>query len=367
MTNAQHRASIEEVLAEFDRRQDILTALCAKTKNLIEASLQDASIPYQSVQARVKAKKKLRAKYLDPEKDYRCLDDITDQAGLRVITYYEDDVDRVSEIIKREFDLDHENSVGRRETEPDRFGYSAANFVCRHSAKRTSDVEYKKFAGIVCEVQIASILSHAWSEIEHEWYDLKDAYPAEIKRRFSRLAALFDLAGSEFLEIKKARAHYEQSVALRVEAKVPDLPIDAVSLRSFVDQEPLVAEIDKALGSVLGVALSQNISDSQLVYRSKALKLAGFETLQELSGALARFRTAIPEFVRRCKKEAVWPLSSASSLPKGIRLHQLAQFSVSAAGVDASNSYYKEFGFPPGVNLVRQVAIAKEIASGYSV
>src|SRR5882672_5894762 len=89
------KADIETVLAEFDRRQEMLAALCAKTKSLIEASLQDANIRYQSVQARVKTKKKLREKYLDEKKNYRRLDDITDLAGLRVITYYEDEVDRV--------------------------------------------------------------------------------------------------------------------------------------------------------------------------------------------------------------------------------------------------------------------------------
>ena len=175
MTGSESRASIEDVLAEFDRRQEMLAALCAKTKSLIEASLQDANIRYQSVQARVKTRKKLKEKYLDPSKNYRQLEDITDLAGLRIITYYENDVDRVAEVIKREFDLDAKNSVDKRDTEPDRFGYSALNYVCRHLQKRTSDVEYKRFAGSCCEIQITSILSHAWSEMEHEWYDLKDA------------------------------------------------------------------------------------------------------------------------------------------------------------------------------------------------
>src|SRR5437879_8790552 len=98
MTAAKSRerpkATLETVLQHFDAKQDLLEALCAKTKGLIEASLQDANIRYQSVQARVKSKKKLSEKYLDSSKDYRELDDIHDQAGLRIITYYEDDVDR---------------------------------------------------------------------------------------------------------------------------------------------------------------------------------------------------------------------------------------------------------------------------------
>src|ERR1700693_3654848 len=165
------KATVESVLADFDSAEDTLAAFCARTKVLIDASLQDANIRYHSVQSRVKSRQKLREKYSDPEKDYKRLEDITDLAGLRIITYYEDDIDRVADVIKREFELDQENSVDKRETEPDRFAYSAVNYVCKHLKKRATDVEYKKFADIRCEIQITSILRHAWSEIEHEWYD----------------------------------------------------------------------------------------------------------------------------------------------------------------------------------------------------
>ena len=122
-----------------------------------------------------------------------------------MITYYEDDVDRVAEVIKREFALDSENSVDRERHRARSVRLQRLNYVCTHLPKRTADVEYKRFAGVRCEIQITSILMHAWSEIEHEWYDLKDAYPDKVKRRFYRIAALLELAESEFLNLKKIR------------------------------------------------------------------------------------------------------------------------------------------------------------------
>jgi len=249
----------------------MLATLCVKTKSLIEASLEDASIPYQSVQVRVKSKKKLAEKYMDPRKDYRRLQDITDLAGLRVITYYEDDVDRAAKVIEREFMVDQKNSVDKRDTEPDRFGYNALNYVCTHLPKRVSDVEYKKFAGVRCEIQITSILRHAWSEMEHEWYDLKDAYPAKVKRRFYRIAALLELAESEFLDIRNSRTQYERSVAVRVEANVLDLPIDAVSLRSFIEQENIVGQIDGSLAHVMGRGSEGKLDNTLRWYGSDTL------------------------------------------------------------------------------------------------
>ncbi|HWY07110.1 MAG TPA: RelA/SpoT domain-containing protein [Candidatus Acidoferrales bacterium] len=366
MASPENRASIDEVLEQFDRKRDILEALCAKTKGLIEASLQEAPIQYQSVQTRVKTRRKVRAKYLDQTKDYRKLDDITDLAGLRVITYYTDDVDRVADVIRQEFDLDSENSVDKRPAEPDRFGYRAINLVCRHLQKRTSDVEYKKFAGIPCEIQVTSILSHAWSEIEHEWYDLRDAYPDEIKREFSRLAALFEIADSKFLDIRKARNQYERSVAVRVEAMVPDLPVDVVSLRSFIEQEPLVAEVDKAIAAKTGLALLPEIPDSMLNVRSKGLGYAGFKTLQQVSEGLRKFRTAIPEYVERCRKEGVWaPAPKGTPVAIGISVFHLAGFSASLGGVEAISKYNEAMVIPRGPNYGRQVEIAKQVAAKF--
>src|SRR5258708_15617294 len=168
----EKRDPVETVLAEFEAREDMLKEICVKTSSLIEDCLKDAQLRYQLIQHRVKKRDKLREKYLDPKKNYCKLDDITDQAGLRIITYYEDEVDRVAEMIKKEFTVDPDKSVDKRETEPDKFGYYAFNLVCTHADKRKSDVQFKKYANICFEIQITSVLRHAWSEIEHPWYDL---------------------------------------------------------------------------------------------------------------------------------------------------------------------------------------------------
>ena len=108
------KTDVKDVLTEFVQKKPLLEELCKRSKDLVEVSLKHAKIRYQSVQARVKDPKKLEEKYLDPKKDYSKLDDITDQAGLRIITYYEDDVDRVAKVIQQEFQLDAENCTDRR-------------------------------------------------------------------------------------------------------------------------------------------------------------------------------------------------------------------------------------------------------------
>ncbi len=360
------KADIEAVLAEFDAKEDMLAAFCARTKSLIEASLQDANIRYQSVQFRVKTKKKLETKYLDPKKNYKALSDITDLAGLRVITYYEDDVDRVAEVINREFRVDPEDSMDKRNTDPDRFGYNALNYVCEHLEKRKTDVEYKKFGGVRFEIQVTSILRHAWSEIEHEWYDLKDAYPDNVKRRFYRIAALLELAESEFLDIRKSRTQYERSVAVRVEAKVPDLLVDAVSLKSFIEQESLVAEIDKSIASILSTSVLEDLSDSTLEIWSRAANLAGIKKLQDAHNYLDKYKLGIPEYVSRCKSEIYPPHPAGARVSRGLSIYHLSLILVSLRGTEATTQFLRSFRYNPIWDVARQVAIAEEIVAKYS-
>jgi ppGpp synthetase/RelA/SpoT-type nucleotidyltranferase len=361
-----HKADVETVLADFDRKEKILAALCETTKSLIEKCLQSDGIRFQYVQARVKNRDKLRAKYLDPNRDYRQLDDITDQAALRIITYYEDEVDLVAKVIKREFEIDSENSVDKRDTDPEKFGYYALNYVCRYSDARTKHTEYKGFGGISCEIQITSILRHAWSEIEHPWYDLKDAFPDTIKRRFARMSALLEIAESEFLSLRKLQSDYKLAVGLQVETNVPNVPVDPVSLRTFVEQEPLVREIDELLASDGGYPLSVALDDRTVEMYARDAIYAGMGKVQDVRDFLRRFRSGIPEYVRRCRKE-VWPRSlGKTALPRGVCIYHLATMVVGSRRTGETVEFIKARGGVGATwSIDHQEAIAQEIVAKY--
>lgn len=363
-------ADVKVVLAEFDARRDSLKELCAKTKDLIEVSLRDANILFHSVQSRVKSIDKLRTKYLDRAKNYKSLDDITDLAGLRIITYYEDEVDKAAEVVKREFDVDFDRSVDKRGTEPDRFGYYGLNYVCRHSPKRAADVEYKRFAGIYWEIQITSILRHAWSEIEHDWYDMRPAYPPEIKRRFYRLAALLEIAESEFLDLRKKKSSYQRSIDVQVEASVPDLPLDAVSLNSLIQQEPLIAELDRSIAQSWGVDVSPDLIQSAIEDQLKATSRGGLVTVKGLRDSLRRYDRAILEYAGRTRAftfEGRDP--GAFVLAKGACVFQLGVMLIGMRGEDelisASKALTPEGRLRLALTAAPRAAISGDIKQSY--
>jgi GTP pyrophosphokinase len=355
---------IEEILAEFERRRELLLDLCSKTKDLIEECLQDAGIRYQSVQARVKTPKKLRTKYLDPDKHYKRLDDITDLAALRVITYYEDEVDQVAVVLKREFEIDGINSIDKRKTDPDRFGYHAVNYVCRHLKERTAIIPYKKFAGVCCEIQITSILRHAWSEIEHDWYDLRNAFPGEIKRRFYRIAALLEIAESEFLDIRKKKSDYIKSVDLQLGADVLDVPLNPLSLRSFVMLNPVVERIDQALAKLTGSPLSDELTDEALIKRNSQLKGTGFKTIKEVLESLILHERGITEYVGRMINLFSITFNN-KPLVRGVCIHNLAVM-IKCSRETEENLIGTSGIIGPIENTRKQIKLAKEIMARYS-
>jgi putative GTP pyrophosphokinase len=334
MTNAGNTRKsdpVDEVLASFIQKRDLLKELCIKTRNLIEDCLEDRQLKYQSVQARVKKNEKLREKYI--VKNYTQLDDITDQAALRIITYYQDEIDQVAEMIRNEFKLIPECCIDKRQIDPDRFGYHAFNFVCTHADKRTLDVQFKKFAEVRFEIQVTSILSHAWSEIEHEWYDLKDAYPDEIKRRFSRQAALLEAAESEFLNLRAIKMDFNNSVALRFEAGVLDLLVNPVSLKTFIMGEPIVTQMDSEIASILKVPFPSNPpSDSRLNLWSVEVRMARLETLQSLRDALTRCYPEVLEYVDICRE--IWKTLPTAQIPIGVCIYHLSMMMIAMQGQD---------------------------------
>jgi hypothetical protein len=241
--------------------------------------------------------------------------------------------------------------------------------VCRHSPKRAGDVEYKRFSSVRCEVQITSVLRHAWSEIEHEWYDLKDAYPNSIKRRFYRLAALLELAESEFLDLRKSKTQYERSLAVQVEAKVPDLSTDALSLRSFIEQDPTVMELDKLVADAMDATVSSGtVTDKVIEKWSDVANAAGMRKLQEVRESLEKYRAVLPVFVRRFRQELYLPTRDvrigAGSVSKGVSVHNLILLMASLRGAEAIRDFFRAFDLTDiRWDIERQVSLAREVTS----
>lgn len=221
------------LLKDFELERARYESFAATVSGLLERLLKAEEIGVHSISFRCKEVASLEKK-ITAKPSYPSLEHITDLAGVRVITHYSDDVDRVALLVESEFSIDADNSIDKRiALDPDRFGYLSLHYVASMNADRSKLREYSAFLGLKVEIQVRSILQHTWAEIEHDiGYKSTVQVPRHIRRKFSRLAGLLELADQEFVSIRTDLDNYEASI--EEEENSGDALLDKVTYTSFV-------------------------------------------------------------------------------------------------------------------------------------
>ncbi|HET8660178.1 MAG TPA: hypothetical protein VFM55_14410 [Micromonosporaceae bacterium] len=285
---------------EWDRVVALLPECGPRMEELVRSALQSRGLHPHTVTHRVKRRESAVRKIERKARADYSLSDITDLLGVRVITYFNYDVDQVAEIIEQEFTVDRANSVDKRTSlDPDRFGYLSLHYVVGLSDSRRRLPEYKKFDKVRFEVQIRSILQHAWAEIEHDLgYKSKHAIPAPLRRRFSRLAGLLELADEEFAHIRDSLKEYAAEVNVAIRDNALNVPIDRDSVEAYIRESPRLAELEDRLAGSLATTRAPQLNPRYAEARASEMQAVGFRNLNDVDHALARDGEFLWRFVR---------------------------------------------------------------------
>lgn len=253
---------MSNILDTYDQNAIKFGHFSKALKSLLSSLILNEGIVVHSLESRVKNRRSLELK-VNRKKRYSCLDDITDIVGVRVITHYSDDVDRIAELVKKEFDIDMENSIDKRKIlEPDRFGYLSLHYIILLNGSRSSLSEYGKYKGLKAEIQIRSVLQHAWAEIEHDiGYKSNIGVPDPIRRQFSRLAGLLEIADNEFVNIKNDLEKYKVTVKDEIKRSISNIPIDKVTLVEFMNSNKVVGDIFRRIQKEFDLVFDDNHDD----------------------------------------------------------------------------------------------------------
>lgn len=222
-----YREKYRPLNEEFTRRlYELLTLL-----------LENTGIPIQKIEARTKTiesflDKVERKSYDNP------FEQIKDLTGIRIITYYQDNVNKVSELIRSEFDVDEIHSIDKTMTlGPEEFGYRSVHLVVSLAKSRARLNEWKRFAGLPAEIQVRSVLQHAWAVLSH-MIDYKNTSqaPAEFRRKLFRLSAQLESADEEFTTLRNLSKEITEKYRNEVSRGELNLPLNLDSLREFIKQ-----------------------------------------------------------------------------------------------------------------------------------
>ncbi|HJV73878.1 MAG TPA: hypothetical protein VJ654_06640 [Noviherbaspirillum sp.] len=315
------------MLSEYTRRVGLYQDLAATVASLLGQILN--GIQLHSVNYRCKSPDSLSGKLARAEKDYAQLSDVTDLAAVRVTTYFAEDVDRVAAIVEREFLIDHVNSVDKRKLlDADRFGYQSLHYIASVAQQRSNLVEYARFKEMRFEIQVRSILQHAWAEIEHDLgYKSSAGIPKDVRRRFSRLAGLLELADDEFSAIRRALDTYASSIPKEIREHPQNVGIDKISLRALLKSEnSAVLSLSKAVARIAHTHLTPT-SDELLEASVGHLSFLQISTIAEIEKVAASYIDKVEIFAN-----AFFLERRPSTLHEGVGILYLAYMMLGERG-----------------------------------
>lgn len=197
--------SNEALVSSFTDNRPLYEKFLGRVKDLITTLVDNAGVRVDSIHERTKTVASLSDKLSRPDKSYSRLEDVPDLAGLRVIACHREDADRVVELIQNEFEIDDEDSEDVAERlAPDAFGYLSVHLVLQLSEERRQLPEWSEVNALRVEVQVRTVLQHAWASISHGLqYKHEDDVPDALRRRLARLSALLELADQEFATLNR--------------------------------------------------------------------------------------------------------------------------------------------------------------------
>lgn len=146
-----------QFLHDYEKGFDGYRAAASAIERHIESLVIDAGREIHVVAARAKTLDSLRSKlrrkgYSNPR------DQITDLIGVRVITYYRDDVDPVVSLLKLALRIDQKNSTDKRKMLDLRsFGYRSVHLIAYLDPTKMQHLA-ESFRGRRFEIQVRSLL-----------------------------------------------------------------------------------------------------------------------------------------------------------------------------------------------------------------
>lgn len=228
----------DEAVIWYKKKRLMYQALSKKVEIIVEEILKLNAINFQSVSSRTKTvgsyrKKARRGKYANPRLE------IMDMSGIRVITYTDLEARKAAGIIKNAFRIYPQHSVDKSEERgTDRLGYRGIHFVADLGDERLKLPENCVFSDYVFEIQVRSILQHAWAEFEHDRnYKFAGVLPKQITRRLLIAAGNLESIDREFDELSKEIDTYAKDVSQRTLKGDLTVPIDTTSIKSYFGEK----------------------------------------------------------------------------------------------------------------------------------
>lgn len=263
-----------EIRPKYDR-------LGINVQQALETFLKENKIPFLSIQNRVKQLDSFLEK-IDRKSYTNPFDDIEDICGIRIICYYQSDIQRIKDIITSEFIIT-ENQIKEDLLQATEFGYRSTHFIVKIKNEWTKAPNYRNLSELKFEVQVRTILMHSWAEIEHKLsYKSETHIPKELRRKFSRISAKLEEADEQFEEIKNSVEYNKKQLleqANRNQKFNSNTELNLDTLQAFLDfafpkREKDIDQTSELLNEMIKYSISfEEIIDGYEIYKDTLVSI----------------------------------------------------------------------------------------------
>lgn len=268
------------ILEEYREMKPVFGKMCAIVRKALDDAISSGGLYVTAVESRVKEEESLVGKLELKGTKYASLNDITDILGLRVITFFSDEVDKISAMVDRLFEVDWDNSVDKRKMhELDSFGYNSLHYICRIPKSLFHDPEHPEINTFRFEIQMRTALQHVWATMYHDTgYKSGVEVPAGYLRNLNRLAGMLELADEQFSIIRTDINEYRHKVqSLVASGNFKDVPLNGDTFKSYLQLKPF----DKLIRRIAAINQAE-VHEVSVAPYLPVLKEFHFETLDDV-------------------------------------------------------------------------------------
>lgn len=164
---------IDDFIKQYSKEFDFYQKLSQIVAGKIEDQLSKRGIK-AIVTSRAKRPESLRDKISKRNKDknYETVqdvyDDIVDLSGIRVSLYFPSERTIIDEVINELFIIEKKKEFPDVAHTPKYTKRFSGYWATHYRVKLKEDKSLKRYADTLSEIQVASVLMHAWSEVEHD-------------------------------------------------------------------------------------------------------------------------------------------------------------------------------------------------------
>ena len=213
----------EDFKDAFKQRIPLLNAMGEYVKNVVLKGINEFSsigVPQNFLKMnpeyRVKDVESFISKIFRKGKNYKDpLNDITDQVGIRFVVLYYEDIEVIGKIVEShpnwEYSLDRDIEEEKK-ADPHHFSYQSKHYVVHPKDEIHTNGE-NLTKNIKCEIQIRTLLQHAYAELAHDttYKPSQEASPI-VKRSVAKTSALIETTDSIFMEVRNTLEEQKKPV-----------------------------------------------------------------------------------------------------------------------------------------------------------